>query len=183
MRSEKTSWKKSLNLSLTRSQRLRKQNIRNLTLTLHQHQTSKNLNPSEPVRTAVQDDPDDPDDEDPSSSTDEEKTSRPKRASGRGRPEKTSTKTKKEEKEYTGSRLFKHAEKLQKFKGRDDESFSVWLGKYEMMMFTLYEQSKKTAYDCLEIALEEEAHSSWKNWALENPEEEPKNSKTFKKWT
>ena len=65
---------------------------------------------------------------------------------------------------------------------RDDESFSVWLGKYEMMMFTLYEQSKETAYDCLEIALEEEAHSSWKNWTLENPEEEPKNWKTFKKW-
>jgi hypothetical protein len=38
----------------------------------------------QPLRTAVQDDPDDPDDEDPSSSTDEEKTSRPKRASGRG---------------------------------------------------------------------------------------------------
>jgi len=85
-------------------------------------------------------------------------------------------------KDYTGSRLFKHAEKLPKFKGRDDESFSVWLGKYEMMMFTLYEQSKETAYDCLEIALEEEAHSSWKNWTLENPEEEPKNWKTFKKW-
>jgi hypothetical protein len=52
---------------------------------------------------------------------------------------------------------------------RDDESFSVWLGKYEMMMFTLYAQSKKTAYDCFEIALEDEAHSSWKNWAVENP--------------
>jgi len=74
----------------------------------------------QPLRTAVQDDPDDPDDEDPSSSTDEEKTSRPKHASGRGRPEKTSKRTKKKEKEYTESRLFKHSEKLPKFKGRDD---------------------------------------------------------------
>ena len=51
-----------------------------------------------------------------------------------------------------------------------------------MMMFTLYEQSKKMPYDCLEFALEEEAHSSWKNWALKNPEEMPKNWKTSKKW-
>ena len=51
-----------------------------------------------------------------------------------------------------------------------------------MTMFTLYEQSKKTAYNCLEIALEEEDHSSWKKWALKNPEEEPKKWKTFKKW-
>ena len=134
------------------------------------------------LRTAYPEDPDNPDDEDPSSSEDDEKPSRPKRASGRGRPEKIHKKTKKKEKEYTGSRLFKHAEKLPKFRGRDDESFSVWLGKYEMMMFTLYNQSKKMAYDCLEIALEEEAYSSWKNWALENPEEELKNWKTFKKW-
>jgi len=42
-------------------------------------------------------------------------------------------------------------------------------------MFTLYEQSKKTAYDCLEIALEEKVHSSCKNLSLENPEEEHKN--------
>jgi len=51
-----------------------------------------------------------------------------------------------------------------------------------MMMFILYEQSKKTAYDCLKIVLEDEGHGSWKNWALENPEEEPKNWMTFKKW-
>ena len=50
-----------------------------------------------------------------------------------------------------------------------------------MMMFILYEQSKKTAYDCLKIVLEDEGHGSWKNWALENPEKEPKNWKTFKK--
>jgi hypothetical protein len=49
------------------------------------------------------------------------------------------------DKEDTARSSLKHAEKLPKFKGGDDESFSVWLGKYEMMMFTLYEQSKKTA--------------------------------------
>ena len=50
------------------------------------------------VRTAVQDNQDDPDDEDPSSSTNEDNTLRSKRASGRGRPEKTSNATKKKEK-------------------------------------------------------------------------------------
>ena len=68
---------------------------------------------------------------------------------------------------------------LPRCRRRDNESFSTWFAKYEMTILELNEQSKKTTYDCWEIALDEEPYSFWKNWVQENPDKRTQELEDF----